>query len=123
MWRRVQVAVGRRAARAILVDGDGHLVLIKRTKPGRDPYWTKPGGGVESTDVSVEATLHRELAEDLGAEATSATQVFVFSSPSDNGISVQHFSIARLTSRRGAGRSSMSRLGAAAGSARTLADQ
>lgn len=89
--------VGKRAARAILVDSDGRLVLIKRTKPGRDPYWTTPGGGVEVTDVSVEAALHRELVEELGAEAEEASQVFLFSSPSENGVSVQHFFVARLT--------------------------
>lgn len=83
--------------RAILVDGDGQLVLIKRTKPGQDPCWTAPGGGVEDTDASVEAALHRELAEELGAEAAGASQVFLFSSPSDAGVAVQHFFVARLT--------------------------
>lgn len=53
----------RRAARAILIDDLGRLVLIKRTKPGQPPYWTAPGGGVEDTDASVEAALYRELAE------------------------------------------------------------
>ena len=67
-----KVAVGRQAARAILIDDDGRLVLIKRTKPGQAPYWTAPGGGVDATDVSVEAALHRELAEELGAEASGA---------------------------------------------------
>lgn len=59
------MAAGRRAARAILIDDEGRLVLIKRTKPGREPYWTAPGGGVEADDVSVEAALRRELAEEL----------------------------------------------------------
>lgn len=43
------MAIDRRAVRAILVDGGGQLVLIKRTKPGQDPYWTAPGGGVKDT--------------------------------------------------------------------------
>lgn len=92
-----QVTVGRRAVRAILIDDHDCLVLIKRTKPGQAPYWTAPGGGVEDTDVSVEAALYRELAEELGAEITSASQVFLFSSPSDAGVAVQHFFVARLT--------------------------
>jgi ADP-ribose pyrophosphatase YjhB (NUDIX family) len=92
------VAVGRRAARAILIDDLGRLVLIKRTKPGQAPCWTAPGGGVEDTDLSVEAALYRELAEELGAEATDASQVFLFSSPSDAGVAVQHFFAARLAS-------------------------
>ncbi|MCE7011793.1 NUDIX hydrolase [Kibdelosporangium philippinense] len=92
MTEQLTVAVGRRAARAILIDDDGRLVLIKRTKPAQAPYWTAPGGGVEETDPSVEAALHRELAEELGAEAADASQVFLFSSPSDTGVAVQHFS-------------------------------
>jgi ADP-ribose pyrophosphatase YjhB (NUDIX family) len=95
---QLTVAVGRRAARAILIDDRGRLVLIKRTKPGQAPYWTAPGGGVEDTDASVEAALYRELAEELGAKATDASQVFLFSSPSDAGVAVQHFFVARLAS-------------------------
>ncbi len=69
------MAVGRRAARAILIDDECRLVLIKRTKPGQAPYWTAPGGGVEDSDASAEAALYRELAEELGAKATDASQV------------------------------------------------
>lgn len=98
MTEQLTVAVGRRAARAILIDDHGQLVLIKRIKPEQAPYWTAPGGGVEDTDASVEAALHRELAEELGAEAAGASQVFLFSSPSDAGVAVQHFFVARLTS-------------------------
>lgn len=96
MTKQLTVKVGRRAARAILVDADGHLVLIKRTKPGRSPYWTAPGGGLEASDLSVEAALVRELAEELGAEADRASQVFLFSTPSESGVSIQHFFVARL---------------------------
>ncbi|MBX9386958.1 NUDIX domain-containing protein [Streptomonospora nanhaiensis] len=92
------VAVRRRAARAILIDNQARLVLIKRTKPGQPPYWTTPGGGVEADDDSVETALHRELAEELGATAERASQVFLFSSSSDAGVDVQHFFVARLSS-------------------------
>ncbi|MGH4014745.1 MAG: NUDIX domain-containing protein [Pseudonocardiaceae bacterium] len=98
MTEQLTVAVGRRAARAILIDDLSRLVLIKRTKPGQAPYWTAPGGGVEDTDATVEAALYRELAEELGAKATDASQVFLFSSPSDAGVAVQHFFVARLAS-------------------------
>jgi len=47
MGERQTVVVRRRSARAILIDDDGHLVLIRRTRPGRAPYWTTAGGGVE----------------------------------------------------------------------------
>jgi ADP-ribose pyrophosphatase YjhB (NUDIX family) len=92
------VAVGRRVARAILIDDRGRLVLTKRTKQGQSPYWAAPGGGLEDTDASVEAALYRELIEELGAHTTQAAQVFLFSSPSDVGIAVQHFFVARLVS-------------------------
>ncbi len=72
MAKQQKVAVGRQAARAILIDDDGRLVLIKRTKPDQAPSWTAPGGGVDPTDESVEAALHRELTEELGGAASGA---------------------------------------------------
>ena len=94
--QRQRAAVGRQSARAILIDDDSRLLLIKRTKPGQAPYWTTPGGGIEASDESVEAALHRELAEELGAEASGATRVFLSSFPSEAGIAIQHFFVARL---------------------------
>ncbi len=92
------MTLGRRAARAILVDAEDQLVLIKRTKPNQPPYWTTPGGGVEESDKSVEAALRRELVEELGAEVAGASQVFLLSTPSDAGVAVQYFFVARLLS-------------------------
>jgi ADP-ribose pyrophosphatase YjhB (NUDIX family) len=94
----VTIAVGRRSARAILIDDDGNLVLIRRTKPGVPVYWTTAGGGVEDNDASVEAAMHREIAEELGATATGASQVFLVSGPSRFGLRVQYFFLARLVS-------------------------
>lgn len=90
------MTVSRRAARAILVDEDDHLVLIKRTKPGTAPYWTAPGGGLEAEDSSPEAAMRRELAEELGTEAGPALQVFFFSSPDGDRVATQYFFLARL---------------------------
>jgi ADP-ribose pyrophosphatase YjhB (NUDIX family) len=92
------VAVGRRSARAILIDDDGKLVLIRRTKPGLPVYWTTAGGGVEDGDATVEAAMHREIAEELGATATGASQVFLVSGPSRFGLRVQYYFLARLVS-------------------------
>jgi predicted house-cleaning noncanonical NTP pyrophosphatase (MazG superfamily)/8-oxo-dGTP pyrophosphatase MutT (NUDIX family) len=67
----------RHAVRAILLDDDGRLVLFHRVKPGRAPYWSAPGGGVEPEDAGPEAALRRELDEELGAVVGSLRQVFV----------------------------------------------
>ncbi|GAA2135900.1 NUDIX hydrolase [Streptomyces synnematoformans] len=96
--------VVKRTARAILLDGD-EMLLIKRTKPGREPYWITPGGGVEPGDPSVVAALHREVDEELGARVTGAVPVFVDTVPEgpegpggERGVKVQHFFACRLTS-------------------------
>lgn len=95
----MQVAViGRHSARAILIDGEGRLVLIRRTRPGQVPYWTTAGGGVEPGDASLEAAMHRELAEELGAKATAASRVFLFTGRRGDRIAVAHFFVARLVS-------------------------
>ncbi|MEN3611350.1 NUDIX domain-containing protein [Plantactinospora sp. ZYX-F-223] len=86
----------RRSVRAILLDEDDRLVLIKRIKPGQAPYWTTPGGGLEPTDGSLEVALRRELHEELGAEADRFAQVFLFTAPAGAGVSVQHFFVCRL---------------------------
>jgi ADP-ribose pyrophosphatase YjhB (NUDIX family) len=98
MVERQAVVIRRRSARAILIDDDGYLVLIKRTKPGRAPYWTTAGGGVEDGDASIAAAMHRELAEELGAKAVGASQVFLDSWSTEAGLSVQHFFVTRLAS-------------------------
>jgi 8-oxo-dGTP pyrophosphatase MutT (NUDIX family) len=103
--------VVKRTARAILLDPtpDGtEIILIKRTKPGRPPYWITPGGGVEPTDPTVVDGLHRELSEELGGKATSPVSAFVDTVPfthHDNGdpahphgVKVQHFFVCRLES-------------------------
>ena len=95
---RTPLVVVRRAARAILLDDEGRLVLIRRTVPGRAPYWVTPGGGVEPEDASVEDALHRELLEELGGTATIVRQVFLTSRPKDGGLVVHHHFLARLVS-------------------------
>lgn len=65
MGTRTNVSV-----RVLLRDDVGDVVLIRRERPGRAPYWVTPGGGVESDDASLEDALRRELREELGAEVT-----------------------------------------------------
>src|ERR1700685_4794952 len=98
MGERRAVMIRPRSARAILIDDDGCLVLIRRTRPGRVRYWTTAGGGVEVDDASIEAAMHRELAEELGAKAIGASQVFLDSWSTEAGLYVQHFFVTRLAS-------------------------
>ncbi|UGY92525.1 NUDIX domain-containing protein [Streptomyces gobiensis] len=99
--------VVKRTARAILLDSDAagspEMILIKRTKPGHEPYWITPGGGVEPADETVIAALHREVDEELGAKVTDVVPAFVdtvHGSPYQpaHGVTVQHFFVCRLAS-------------------------
>ncbi|MEU1969442.1 NUDIX domain-containing protein [Micromonospora sediminicola] len=89
-----------RSVRAILLDEDDRLLLIKRVKPGQAPYWTTPGGGVGPEDVSLEAALRRELHEELGADVDRFLQVFLFTATAGVGVSVQYFFACRLLQLR-----------------------
>jgi 8-oxo-dGTP pyrophosphatase MutT (NUDIX family) len=116
--------VVKRTARAILLDldpADPHrppsIILIKRTKPDRPPYWITPGGGVEPGDLTVVDALHREVDEELGGKVADVVPAFVDTvayvpqpSPGENpsgagseparsyGVKVQHFFVCRLDS-------------------------
>ncbi|WP_199921179.1 NUDIX domain-containing protein [Streptomyces globisporus] len=85
----------RCSARAILLDG-GDLVLIKRTKPDRDPYWVAVGGGVEATDPSIEDALHREVFEELGGKLSRAELVHLITDVLEDGVGAQYIFAARL---------------------------
>ncbi|MFJ1707783.1 NUDIX domain-containing protein [Kitasatospora sp. NPDC088346] len=105
--------VVKRTARAILLEVDRErphaqatIVLIKRTRPGRPPYWITPGGGVEPGDRTVVDALHREVDEELGGKVEDVVPAFVdtvaHSHHEDgtlahpHGVKVQHFFVCRL---------------------------
>jgi len=88
--------VTRRAVRAILLDDDARIVLLKRTRPGREVYWTAPGGTVEPEDASLEDALRRELGEELGAEVDRFSRVFLFSSADNAQLTVQYVYVCHL---------------------------
>jgi 8-oxo-dGTP pyrophosphatase MutT (NUDIX family) len=54
--------------RALLTTPDGDLLTIQRVRPGQDPYWVLPGGGVEDGEDQ-ETALARELQEEIAATA------------------------------------------------------
>ena len=88
--------IARRTVRAVLVDEQDRLVLVKRTKPDRPVYWTTAGGGVEPEDADRRATAAREILEEVGATAVIGEQVFLTSDPTAEGLRIAHFHLARL---------------------------
>lgn len=78
--------------RAILFTGTGSLLLIKRVRPGRDPYWVAPGGRIDPGDRDPQAALVRELYEELGATIEIARPAFRLA----EGDSQQLFYVCRL---------------------------
>jgi 8-oxo-dGTP pyrophosphatase MutT (NUDIX family) len=56
-------------ARALLITPGNYLITIQRIRPGQEPYWVLPGGGVEPGD-DLETALTRELREELAATAS-----------------------------------------------------
>ncbi|GAA1096004.1 NUDIX hydrolase [Nocardiopsis metallicus] len=92
------VKIIKQSARVLLFDSEGRLVLIKRTKPGREPYWVTVGGGLEQEDTDAEAALHREVFEELGGKIDQARQVFLVTDHLAEGVGLQHIFTARLCS-------------------------
>ncbi len=88
----------RPSVRGILLDEDERLVVFRRTVPGRDLYWSVPGGHVEPGDATLEHTLHRELLEELGATVSAVTPLTTVSYPWQGEIKVQHVYGCRLLS-------------------------
>ncbi|MFJ6771009.1 NUDIX domain-containing protein [Kitasatospora sp. NPDC091257] len=55
--------------RAVLLTPNDTMLLIKRIRPGTDPYWVIVGGKIEPTDASPEDALLREVREEIAGEA------------------------------------------------------
>ncbi|MER5641592.1 NUDIX hydrolase [Kitasatospora sp. NPDC002227] len=55
--------------RAVLLTPNNTMLLIKRIRPGIDPYWVIVGGKIEPTDASPEEALLREVREEIAGEA------------------------------------------------------
>ncbi|MEV7776655.1 NUDIX domain-containing protein [Kitasatospora sp. NPDC088351] len=59
----------RHRVRAVLLTPDDTMLLIKRIRPGVDPYWVIVGGKIEPTDAGPEDALRREVREEISGEA------------------------------------------------------
>ena len=64
----------RPAARILLVDDDGRILLFRFTPEDRAPFWCTPGGAVDPGE-SYEQAARRELLEETGIVADPGPQV------------------------------------------------
>lgn len=64
----------RPAARILLVDGAGRVLLFRFTVPGRPPFWVTPGGALDPGE-SYEAAARRELLEETGLDLDPGPEV------------------------------------------------
>ncbi|MGW3325682.1 NUDIX hydrolase [Streptomyces virginiae] len=78
--------------RAVLVTADDTMLVIRRTKPGIPVYWVLPGGGVEASDESREAALHREIHEEIVGKADIVRLLHTMESEDER----QFFYLARI---------------------------
>lgn len=64
----------RPAARILLVDGDGRVLLFRFTPDDRPPLWCTPGGAVDPGESYAEAA-RRELWEEAGLDLDCGPEV------------------------------------------------
>lgn len=68
----------RNSARAIIINKNNEICLIKRNKKDCETYWVLPGGGIEDNET-IEQALLREIKEELGfvLDASACKQVLI----------------------------------------------
>lgn len=76
--------------RALLITPAGDLLTIRRVRPGQDPYWVLPGGGVDAGE-DLETALARELQEEIAATADIHSLLHIL----ERGGERQYFYLAR----------------------------
>lgn len=68
------------AASGVVMDADGRLLLVLRTKDPESGRWTVPGGSVEP-DESLEAAAAREVFEETGIIVNIKHEVWSLTQP------------------------------------------
>jgi len=68
------VRAARPAARIILLDRQGRLLLFRFDPPNRPPFWCTPGGALDPGE-SYEEAARRELLEETGIAADPGPQI------------------------------------------------
>lgn len=87
--------------RAVLLDDADRLVMFRRIRTGREPYFSTPGGGVEPGDATLAGALRRELDEELRATITEPVSLLAIDRVHDNGKHNRHLIFAaRLLAMR-----------------------
>ena len=64
----------RPAARILLVDGGGRVLLFRFTPADRPPFWVTPGGAVDPGET-YPAAARRELLEEVGLDLDCGPEV------------------------------------------------
>lgn len=64
----------RPAARIVLTDGTGRVLLFRFDPPDRPPFWCTPGGAVDPGET-YEQAARRELIEETGIVAEPGPQI------------------------------------------------
>jgi 8-oxo-dGTP diphosphatase len=70
-------ALPRLGSAAVVVDGDGRLLLGVRAKPPLEGHWVLPGGGVQPFESLADA-VEREVLEETGLVVKAREQVGVW---------------------------------------------
>jgi 8-oxo-dGTP pyrophosphatase MutT (NUDIX family) len=81
--------------RAVLITPNDTTLVIKRIRPGVDPYWVIVGGGVEDTDPDREAALLREIHEEVAGDARILRLLHHLQNDKDE---TEYFYLARIES-------------------------
>ncbi|QIY59013.1 NUDIX domain-containing protein [Streptomyces sp. RPA4-5] len=84
----------KQRVRAILITPDNTMLLMKRIRPGTDPYWVFVGGGVEDSDATREDALLREVREEIAGEAEIVRLLHQLENPMGE---TEYFYLARIT--------------------------